>query len=143
MLLCMCVCAARYALPDFQRDEEGRIRLPGAPSAYFPRCGGSAAGLLPSVQLSRQHDAHPRTCSGTLSETVWSSMTGHQDTEMLIGVIFQCPHMSLASKMLDSGRGQAISSCAWRATCHVKLCHIMSCCSLLQVASEACADTES
>jgi hypothetical protein len=127
MLLCMCVCAARYALPDFQRDEEGRIRLPGAPSAYFPRCGGSAAGLLPSVQLSRQHDAHPCTWRGTQSGTVWSSLTGHQDTEMLIGVVCQCPHMSLASKMLDSGRGQAIKlmCMACNLPCEVVSHHVM------------------
>lgn len=37
LLLLLLLFACRYALPDFQRDEEGRIRLPGAPSAYFPR----------------------------------------------------------------------------------------------------------
>lgn len=36
-LIVLLLFACRYALPDFQRDEEGRIRLPGAPSAYFPR----------------------------------------------------------------------------------------------------------
>ena len=26
-----------YALPEFPRDDAGRLGLPGAPSAYFPR----------------------------------------------------------------------------------------------------------
>lgn len=27
----------RYALPEFPRDEDGQLGLPGAPSVYFPR----------------------------------------------------------------------------------------------------------
>jgi hypothetical protein len=29
---------ARYALPTFGRDAEGRLLMPGDPTAYFPRC---------------------------------------------------------------------------------------------------------
>jgi hypothetical protein len=42
-LISLLVHVCRYALPDFSRDESGRITMPGAPSAYFNRCAAAAA----------------------------------------------------------------------------------------------------